>query len=228
MAAPHVSAIAALVGSQSPTLLDSPTDLKKRILDTAKDVGDTDGLTLTGRVADAAAAIDHTDPTTVSAGQLRLRHRDARFGSTTSSTRVRWLVRAPAPTTSAASARTHLTRASSVNGAAWTTVTASFDCGTVGSTRSCSDASRRLPTATWYVCSTGPATPATTSVDGPQVHPKLTAAAGHVTGATDSGTWTSRSHPSFFLQHRAAWSRYADEGRRNGLQFSFTRRASSR
>ena len=75
MAAPHVSAIAALVGSQAPTLLDTPTDLKKRILDTAKDVGDT-------RRPDAHRSPgergrrdrpDRSDG--IRAEQLRLRHR---------------------------------------------------------------------------------------------------------------------------------------------------------
>ena len=88
MAAPHVTAIAALVGSQAPTLLDTPTDLKKRILDTAKDVGDTGGLTLTGRMADAAAAIDHTDPT-ASAPNSYAFVTGIAIGSTIS-TRVRW------------------------------------------------------------------------------------------------------------------------------------------
>ena len=75
MAAPHVSAIAAVVGSQTPSILATPTDLKKRILDTAKNVGDTGGLTLTGRVASAAAAIDHTDPTAFAPDSLLVRHR---------------------------------------------------------------------------------------------------------------------------------------------------------
>ena len=118
MAAPHVSAIAALVGSQAPTLLDTPTDLKKRILDTAKDVGDTGGLTLTGRLASAAAAIDHTDPTASAPNSYAFVTGTA-IGSTIS-TRVRW----PAGTDDLSGVASYALR-QSVNGAAWTTVTAS-------------------------------------------------------------------------------------------------------
>ncbi len=75
MAAPHVSAIAALVGSQAPTLLDTPTDLKKRILDTAKNVGDTGGLTLTGRMAERGRRDRPHRSDGIRAEQLRLRHR---------------------------------------------------------------------------------------------------------------------------------------------------------
>ena len=75
MAAPHVSAIAAVVGSQAPTLLDTPTDLKKRILDTAKDVGDTGGLTLTGRMAERGRRDRPHRSDGIRAEQLLLRHR---------------------------------------------------------------------------------------------------------------------------------------------------------
>ena len=118
MASPHVAAIAALVGSQVPSLLDTPTDLKKQILDTAKDVGDTGGLTLTGRVADAAAAIDQTAPTALAPNSFAFVTGGA-IGSTIK-TRVRW----PAGTDDLSGVASYALR-QSVNGAAWTTVTAS-------------------------------------------------------------------------------------------------------
>ena len=118
MAAPHVSAIAAVVGSQTPSILTTPTDLKKRILDTAKNVGDTGGMTLTGRVASAAAAIDHTDPTASAPNSYSFVTGIA-IGSAIS-TRVRW----PAGTDDLSGVASYALR-QSVNGAGWTTVTAS-------------------------------------------------------------------------------------------------------
>ena len=149
MAAPHVTAIAALVGSQAPTLLDTPTDLKERILDTAKNVGDTGGLTLTGRVADAAAAIDQTKPTALAPNSYAF-VTGGGIGSTIT-TRVRW----PAGTDDLSGVASYALR-QSVNGAAWTTVTASTTSLVCSTARSRS----RLPTATGCARTTARATPA--------------------------------------------------------------------
>jgi hypothetical protein len=205
MAAPHVSAIAALVGSQAPTLLDSPSDLKKRIVDTAKDVGDTGGLTLTGRVASAAAAIDHTDPTASAPNSYSFVTGTA-IGSTIS-TRVRW----PAGTDDLSGVGSYALR-QSINGAAWTTVTASTAGLSVDRSLTFSTAYRYRVRAQDRAGNTGE------YVDGPQVRPKLTQQTG--TGVTYSGTWTSRSSSSA----SGGSTRYATKAGA-WVQFSFTGRA---
>ena len=205
MAAPHVSAIAALVGSQAPTLLDTPTDLKKRILDTAKNVGDTGGLTLTGRVARRAAAIDHTDPTTSAPNSYAFVTGTA-IGSTIS-TRVRW----PAGTDDLSGVGSYALR-QSVNGAAWTTVTASTAGLSLDRSLTFSTAYRYRVRAQDRAGNTGE------YVDGPQVRPKLTQQNG--TGVTYSGTWTSRSSSSA----SGGSTRYATKAGA-WVQFSFTGRA---
>ena len=205
MAAPHLSAIAALVGSQAPTLLDTPNNLKKRILDTAKYVGDTGGLTLTGRVASAAAARDQTDPTAFPPDSFSFVTGRA-IGSTIS-TRVRW----PAATDDLSGVASYALR-QSVNGAAWTTVTASTTSLSI-------DRSLTFSTAYRYrVRAHDRAGNAGEYVDGPQIRPKLTQQNG--TGVTYGGTWTGRSSSSA----SGGSTRYATKAGA-WVQFSFTGRA---
>ena len=204
MAAPHVTAIAALVGSQAPTLLNTPTDLKKRILDTAKNVGDTDGLTLTGRVASAAAALDQTDPTAFAPNSFSF-VTGAAIG-TTIKTRVRW----PAGTDDLSGVASYALR-QSVNGAAWTTVTASTTSLYADRSLTFSTAYRYRVRAHDRAGNTG------AYVDGPQVRPKLTQQNG--TGVTYGGTWTSRSSSSAsggstrYATKAGAWVRFSFTGR---------------
>ena len=205
MAAPHVSAIAALVGSQAPTLLATPAGLRKRIVDTAKDVGDTGGLTLTGRVASAAAALDQTDPTVFPPDSFSFVTGRA-IGSTIS-TRVRW----PAATDDLSGVASYALR-QSVNGAAWTTVTASTTAVSI-------DRSLTFSTAYRYrVRAQDRAGHTSAYVDGPQVRPKLTQQNG--TGVTYSGTWTTRTSSSA----SGGSTRYATKAGA-WVQFSFTGRA---
>jgi Subtilase family len=205
MAAPHLSAIAALVGSQAPTLLDTPTGLKKQIVDAAKDVGDTGGLTLTGRVASAAAALDQTDPTAFPPDSFSFVTGRA-IGSTIS-TRVRW----PAATDDLSGVASYALR-QSVNGAAWTTVTASTTALSIDRSLTFSTAYRYRVRAHDRAGNTG------TYVDGPQVRPKLTQQNG--TGVTYGGTWTGRASSSA----SGGSTRYAAKAGA-WVQFSFTGRA---
>ena len=205
MAAPHVSAIAAVVGSQTPSILTTPTDLKKRILDTAKNVGDTGGLTLTGRVASAAAAIDQTEPTALAPNSYAFVTGGA-IGSTIK-TRVRW----PAGTDDLSGVASYALR-QSVNGAAWTTVTASTTSLYADRSLTFSTAYRYRVRAHDRAGNTGE------YVDGPQVRPKLTQQNG--TGVTYGGTWTSRSSSSA----SGGSTRYATKAGA-WVQFSFTGRA---
>ncbi len=205
MATPHVSAIAALVGSQTPSLLNAPTELKKRILDTAKDVGDTGGLTLTGRVASAAAAIDHTDPTAFAPNSYAFVTGKAIADTIT--TRVRW----PAGTDDLSGVGSYALR-QSINGAAWSTVTASTSAVSIDRSLKFSTAYRYRVRAHDRAGNTGE------YVDGPQIHPKLTQQNG--TGVTYGGTWTSRSSSSA----SGGSTRYATKAGA-WVQFSFTGRA---
>jgi subtilisin family serine protease len=205
MASPHVAAIAALVGSQTPGLLDTPTGLKQRILATAKNVGDTGGRTLTGRVASAAAAIDQTEPTALPPNSYAFVTGGA-IGSTIK-TRVRW----PEGTDDLSGVASYALR-QSVNGAAWTTVTASTTSLYADRSLTFSTAYRFRVRAHDRAGNTG------AYVDGPQVRPKLTQQNG--TGVTYSGTWTTVSSSSA----SGGSTRYATKSGA-WVQFSFTGRA---
>jgi subtilisin family serine protease len=118
MAAPHVTGIAALVAAQVPSLLDSPTGLKARILATGKARGSTAGKTVTGRIADAWFALDSATPT-ASPPNSHAFLVGKPLGSTIL-TRVRW----PAGTDDVTGIVAY-TLGQSVGSAAYTTVTSS-------------------------------------------------------------------------------------------------------
>ncbi len=63
MAAPHVSGVAALVGSRQAPLLSSAVAMKARLLATGRPLQPTAGRTVTGRLVNAARAIDISAPT---------------------------------------------------------------------------------------------------------------------------------------------------------------------
>lgn len=62
MAAPHVSGVAALVGSERPALLADPIALRARLLSRARPMPATSGQTATGRMVNALRAIDFDAP----------------------------------------------------------------------------------------------------------------------------------------------------------------------
>jgi subtilisin family serine protease len=208
MASPHVTGIAALIGSQSPALLDSPTDLKKRILDTAKDIGETHGDTVTGRVADAASALDTTDPTAFAPNSYAFVTGIAMGSSIT--TRVRW----PAATDDLSGVASYALR-QSVNGAAWTTVTASTTALSSDRSLGFSKGYRYRVRAQDKAGNTGD------YVDGPLVTPKLTQQTG--SGVTYGGTWTTSSSSSAsggstrYATKAGAWVQFSFTGRAVGL-----------
>jgi subtilisin family serine protease len=204
MAAPHVTGIAALVGSQSPALLATPTDLKARILATAKVASHTGGLTLTGDIADAANAIDQTGPTASPPDNFSF-VTGSTIGSTIK-TRVRW----SAASDDVSGVASYALR-QSINDAAWTTVT--------GSTAKLY-ADRSLTFSTGYrygVRGRDKAANDGAYVDGPKVTPKLTQQNG--TGVTYGGTWTTKSSSSAsggsarYSTKAGAWVQYAFNGR---------------
>lgn len=62
MAAPHVSGVAALAGSQRPSLLADPIALRARLLSRGRAMTATTGLTATGRMVNAWRAVDFVAP----------------------------------------------------------------------------------------------------------------------------------------------------------------------
>ena len=57
MAAPHASGVAALAASDDPTLLSDPVALKNHVMDTGKPLAAMAGITVTGDMVDAQAAV---------------------------------------------------------------------------------------------------------------------------------------------------------------------------
>ena len=181
MASPHVTGIAAILAGQVPSLLAAPTDLKARILARAKPGAHTAGKTLTGDIASASGALDTTDPTASAPNSYAFVTGGA-LGSSIK-TRVRW----PAGTDDLSGVSSYALR-QSVNGAAWTTVTASTTKLYNDRSLSFSKGYRFRVRAHDKAGNTGE------YVDGPQVTAKLTQQNG--TGVTYSGTWTTRSSSS--------------------------------
>ena len=205
MAAPHVPAIAALVASQDPALLDTPTDLKKRMLDTAKDVrrhGRPDAHRSHGERGrrDRPDRSDGTQRRTATpsspASRSAARSRHASAGRR-------------ARTTSAASPRTRCASRSTAR--AWTTVTASTTGLSLDRSLTFSTAYRYRVRAQDRAGNTGG------YVDGPPVRPKLNQQTdrGDVQRDVDHRTSSSASGGSTRYATKAgAW-----------VQFSFTGRA---
>jgi subtilisin family serine protease len=63
MAAPHASGVAALAASDDPTLLSDPVALKNHVMDTGKPLAAMAGITVTGDMVDAEAAVGGDDTT---------------------------------------------------------------------------------------------------------------------------------------------------------------------
>jgi subtilisin family serine protease len=205
MASPHVAGIAAVLGGQVPGLLGSPTDLKARILAAAKPGQHTTGKTLTGDIASAANVLDSTDPTAFAPNSYAF-VTGGTLGSTIK-TRVGW----PAATDDLSGVASYALR-QSVNGAAWTTVTAGTMSRSIDRSLSFSKGYRFRVRAHDRAGNTGD------YVDGPQVTPKLTQQNG--TGLTYSGTWTTRTSSSA----SGGSTRYATKANA-WVQFTFTGRA---
>ena len=205
MASPHVTGIAAVLGSQVPSLLDSPTDLKARILSTAKPDSHTAGKTVTGDIASAGDALDTTDPTAFAPNSYGFLTGGA-IGSTIR-TRIRW----PAGTDDLSGVASYALR-QSVNDAAWTTVTAT-------TTSRLSDRSLGFSKAYRFgVRAHDKAGNAGEYMDAAPVTPRLTQQNG--SGVTYRGTWTSRLSSSA----SGGSTRYATKANA-WVQFSFTGRA---
>ena len=63
MASPHAAGVAALAASVDPALLSDPVALKNQVMDTGKPLPAMAGITVTGDMVDAEAAVGGGDPT---------------------------------------------------------------------------------------------------------------------------------------------------------------------
>jgi subtilisin family serine protease len=97
MAAPHVTGVAALVGSEADWLLRDPARMRTRLMTRAKPLAATKGLTVTGGLVNAFRTADIWAPTvtaptafTIAAGTI--------LGSTTVKTTIGWPTAADAGT----------------------------------------------------------------------------------------------------------------------------------
>jgi hypothetical protein len=118
MAAPHVTGVAALVGSRSPSLLASPTGMRSRILSTGQPDSLTAGRTATGRIVNAARAVDSAGPSVSAPDRFGVS-----LGSQVSSTSVRAVVRWPAAMDEASGVARYELRRRGPDG--WSTVSGS-------------------------------------------------------------------------------------------------------
>ena len=89
MAAPHVTGVAALIASHTPSLAADPVAMRARLLATGKSMPATVGWTATGRIVDAYRALDTTGPTALPPSGATF-IKGSILGSTKVSTRVGW------------------------------------------------------------------------------------------------------------------------------------------
>lgn len=117
MAAPHVTGVAALIGSRSASVLGDPLQLKARLLATGMPLASTAGLTVTGKLVNAYRAVDPVPPVALPVSRHGI-NANSIVGSTSVSTSMTW---APATDDLSGVASYWLLR--SVNGSGWQTIT---------------------------------------------------------------------------------------------------------
>jgi subtilisin family serine protease len=177
MAAPHVTGVAALIGSRSDDLLAEPIQLRARILGTGTTLASMNGLTATGRLVNAYRALDSVPPSAVGVNRHGI-NANTVISATTVSTTMTW----PAATDDLTGVASYwLMR--SANGGSWGTVTAAT------TTRS---AKRDFVFGTEYrfrLRARDHAGNVGAAVDGPIVKASLVQEATSLAAYT--GTWTS-------------------------------------
>lgn len=89
MATPHVSGVAALVGSRQPSLLDDPLALRTRLLTTGRTLSALTGKTASGRLVNALRAIDSEAPVVRAPDRFGLGYGSI-AGPTSAITYIRW------------------------------------------------------------------------------------------------------------------------------------------
>lgn len=89
MAAPHVTGVAALVGSHVPSLLSDPVALRSRLLVTGRTIPAAAGTTSSGRMVNALRAIDKVKPTVKAPDRFAVLTGSI-VGSRSAAIRVRW------------------------------------------------------------------------------------------------------------------------------------------
>lgn len=207
MAAPHVTGVAALVASNSPGLLASPTapaDLKARILGRAEPAPQTAGMTLTGGIVNALRSLDTATPVAAAPNSFSFP-----TGSTVGSsirTRVRW----PAATDDFSGVQRY-TVGQSVNDGAYSTVTSSATGLWIDRSLAFQSRNRFRVRATDHAGNTGG------YAIGPQVQPKLYQQT--TSYVTYGGTWRTSTSSSYsggstrYATTKGAWVQFSFSGR---------------
>ncbi len=119
MAAPHVTGVAALIGSRSGSVLADPLQLKARLLATGTALASTAGRTVTGELVNAYRAVDPVAPVALPVSRHGI-NANSVLGKTSVSTSMTW---GPATDDLSGVASYWLLR--SANGGGWQTITAS-------------------------------------------------------------------------------------------------------
>jgi subtilisin family serine protease len=118
MAAPHVTGVAALIGSRSQTVLADPLVLKSRLLATGTALASTTGRTVTGRLVNAYRAVDPVAPTV-----LPVSRHGVNVGTVVSTTSVSTSMVWPGGSDDLSGIASYWLQRSA-NGGSWSTVTA--------------------------------------------------------------------------------------------------------
>lgn len=182
MAAPHVTGVAALIGSRSGSVLADPLQLRARLLGTGTLLSSTTGLTATGRLVNAYRAVDPVAPVALPVNRHGINSGTV-ITDTTVSTSMTW----PAATDDLSGVATYwLMR--SANGGSW---------GTITSTATTRSAKRDFVFGTEYrfrLRARDRAGNIGAAVDGPVVKASLVQEATSL--ATYAGSWTTTTHSS--------------------------------
>ena len=182
MAAPHVTGVAALIGSRSGAVLADPLALRARLLGTGTKLASTTGLTVTGRLANAYRAVDPTPPVALPVDRHRINSGTV-ISSTAVSTSMTW----PAATDDLSGVASYWLMRSAAGGG-W---------GTITSTTTARSAKRDLIFGTEYrfrIRARDRAGNIGAAVDGPVVKASLVQEATPL--ATYAGTWTTTRNRS--------------------------------
>jgi hypothetical protein len=116
MAAPHVTGVAALVGSYADWLLRDPVRMKARLLTTAKTLTPTAGKTVTGKLVNAFRAVDLTKPSVAAPDRFTVKTGTV-IGATSVKTTLAW----PAATDTGTGVASYELKRHATSG--WSTVT---------------------------------------------------------------------------------------------------------
>jgi len=204
MAAPHVSGVAALVGSAQPALLANPIGLRARLLATGRILDATVGKTATGRLVNALRAIDTGRPAVGAPDRFRFK-----VGSIVGSSAVPTVVAWPVAVDPMSGVASYQLRRQGPEG--WSLIGASLTGTSVGSSlRYGSDYRFRLGATDQAGNAGGP-------VDSPVVrvtlHPDASSLATYGPGWSTVASAGATGHRLHTASRRGSWMSFSFTGR---------------